>query len=126
MSLMWAPTGIQAGQDWACTLTLTDPDTGQPRPVFRCFAEIGQSADRVTFRRLVRFDDSVTPGTGNAYPTGSPSNIVSLFLGGQDSEELPSTDEAYLEVWVIPPVGEMYCIIAATSIPIRAKAADLT
>lgn len=121
----WLPRGVDAGQAWTCTLTLTDPVTGRPRTVYRCFAEIGRPLRFGGHTQLVRFDDSARPERGGAHPAGQPANQVVLTLPESLSELLPPVEDAELEVWIQPTAeAEPYCLLR-TPFPIRAKVADL-
>lgn len=121
----WRPRGVDAGQAWSCVLTLTNPATGQPRPVYRCFAEVGLPLPLGGgYRRLVRFDDTAQPDRASAHPAGVPANQIVLSLPEQLSAGLPGCD-AVLEVWIQPTAAaDPYCLLQAP-FPIRAKDADL-
>lgn len=120
----WRPRGVTAGQAWSCLFTLTNPATGQPRTVYRCFAELGQPLPFGGYRRLVRFDDTGQPGSGGAHPAGAPANQVLLNLPETVSAGLPGC-AAVLEVWIHPEQGsDPYCLLQAP-FPIRAKVASL-
>lgn len=121
----WLPAGITAGQSWACQLGLTDPATGQPRIVYRCWAELGRPRRFGGYTQLLRLDDSARPDRGTAHPAGRPANQVLLSISDAVSAGLPACEDAQLEVWIQPSAaGEPYCLLRAP-FPIRPKAADL-